>query len=89
MTLGYAVLFGLMWAGMVFYIEVTWASILNLTIPFSAFLISVPIAWMAVTLFILFAPEKTQYTVMIIGGALVALSALANIVCVLIKKLTQ
>ncbi len=80
MTFWSAAFWGFVWTVLIFIIGAIWVSIfnLNLNIPFSAFLISIPVVWVAVTLFILFAPEKIQHPVMIAGGVLVFLSLFAD-----------
>ena len=89
MPFWYAAFWGFVWTALIFFIVLTPVSIfkLNLNIPFSAFLISIPVVWVASTVFIFFASDRALRFGFIIWGALVFLSLFAHIIVDLIKKM--
>ena len=88
MTFLGAAFWGITWTVIIFIIFGTWGSIfkLNLNIPFFVFLISIPVVWVASTVFIFFASDRGLRVGFIIWGALVFLSIFANKVVKRIEK---
>lgn len=88
MTFLGAALWGLMLAVIIFLIGGTWGAIfkINLNIPFSVFLISIPVVWVAATVLIFLASDRALRIGFGISGALVFLSLFANKIAEWINK---
>ena len=69
MPFWYAAFWGFVWTALIFFIVLTPVSIfkLNLNIPFSAFLISIPVVWVASTVFIFFFLHQTGLCVSVLS----------------------
>ena len=86
MPFWYAAFLSMVCTYCLYYIVTTWESIFKIEIPGLCFIISIPVAWIAITLFIYYSPEKILRPVMVAGSILVFLSIFANKISEWIKK---